>query len=85
MKWGELSWLYFNVSSLTLPLFLKTLRSTETLIRASVPEWFAEAVTTSWQVASQGKPTITDAITKIGKQEPITFDEFAWEHKAVFG
>ncbi|MEM8614020.1 MAG: SDR family oxidoreductase [Cyanobacteria bacterium P01_H01_bin.105] len=57
----------------------------QTLIRAGVPEWFAEAVATSWQVASQGKPTITNAITKIGKQQPITFDEFAWDHKAVFG
>ena len=56
----------------------------QTLIRASVPEWFAEAAATSWQVASKGKPTITDAITKIGKQQPITFDEFVWEYKAVF-
>ena len=54
------------------------------LIRAGVPEWFAEAVVMSWQVASQGKPTITDTITKIGKQQPITFDEFAWDYKAVF-
>ncbi|MEM9486492.1 MAG: SDR family oxidoreductase [Cyanobacteria bacterium P01_F01_bin.116] len=56
----------------------------QTLIRAGVSEWYAEAVTTSWQVASEGKPNITNAVTKIGKQQPITFDEFVWDHKTVF-
>ena len=54
------------------------------LLRSGIPEWFAEAVVMSWQVASQGKPTITDAIIKIGQQQPITFDKFAWDHQALF-
>ena len=56
----------------------------QTLVRAGVPKWFAESVVMSWQVASQGKPTITDVIAKIGKQQPITFDEFAWDYQAAF-
>jgi len=56
----------------------------QTLIRSGVPAWFAEAVATSWQVASKGNPTITDAVTKIGRKQPITFDEFVCEHEIVF-
>lgn len=54
------------------------------LISSSVPDWFAEAVTTSWQIASKGKPTLTDVVTKIGRKQPITFNEFAWDYKAMF-
>lgn len=57
----------------------------QTLIRYGVAEWFAEAVAISWQVASEGNPTITDAVAKIGGKQPITFDEFVCDHKAVLG
>ncbi|MBD1866523.1 SDR family oxidoreductase [Cyanobacteria bacterium FACHB-471] len=56
----------------------------QTLIQSNVPEWFAEAVTTSWQIASKGKPTLTDVVTQIGGKQPITFDEFAWDYKTIF-
>ncbi|MBE9108160.1 SDR family oxidoreductase [Nodosilinea sp. LEGE 07298] len=56
----------------------------QTLIRLGVPEWFAEAVTTSWQIASKGRPTLTDTVTKVGREQPITFNEFAWDYKAIF-
>lgn len=56
----------------------------QTLVRSGVSEWFAEAVTTSWQIASKGKPTLTDVVTKIGRKQPITYDEFACDYKAIF-
>ncbi|MGF1516790.1 MAG: SDR family oxidoreductase [Nodosilinea sp.] len=56
----------------------------QTLIRSGAPEWFAEAATMSWQIASEGKPNLTNVVTKIGRKQPITFNEFAWDYKAMF-
>jgi uncharacterized protein YbjT (DUF2867 family) len=55
----------------------------QTLIQSGVSEWFAEALAISWQIASEGKPSITNAVAKVGGKQPITFDEFVWDHKAV--
>jgi uncharacterized protein YbjT (DUF2867 family) len=55
----------------------------QTLIQTGVSEWFAEAVAISWQIVSEGKPTITNAVAKVGRKQPITFDEFVWDHRAV--
>jgi uncharacterized protein YbjT (DUF2867 family) len=55
----------------------------QTLIRSGVSEWFAEAAAISWQIASEGKPTITNAVAKVGGKQPITFDEFVWDYRAV--
>lgn len=56
----------------------------QTLLQSGVAEWFAEAVAASWQVASKGQPTITDVVTKIGRKQPITFDQFVQDHEVLF-
>jgi hypothetical protein len=53
------------------------------LIQSGVSEWFAEALAVSWQIASEGNPIITNVVAKVGGKQPITFDEFVWDHKAV--
>jgi uncharacterized protein YbjT (DUF2867 family) len=55
----------------------------QTLIRSGVPGWFAAAVITSWQVASKGNPTISDSVVKVGRKQPIMFDEFVQEYRVV--
>ncbi len=54
------------------------------IICSGISEWFAEAVTTSWQIANKGEPTLTDVVTKIGRKQPITFNEFARDYKSIF-
>jgi uncharacterized protein YbjT (DUF2867 family) len=53
------------------------------LLQSGVSDWYAEAVAESWQVANKGQPTITDVVARIGRKQPITFDEFVRDHKVV--
>lgn len=55
----------------------------QTLIQSGVSEWVAEAVAKSWQIAGKGRATVTNEVAKIGGKQPITFDEFVWNHKAL--
>ena len=52
----------------------------QTLLRAGLPEWRAEAITTSWQVASEGQPTVTDIVTRMTGRQPITFEHFVKDY-----
>jgi uncharacterized protein YbjT (DUF2867 family) len=53
------------------------------LLQSGVSDWYAEAVAGSWQVANKGQPIITDVVARIGRKQPITFDEFVRDHKVV--
>ena len=51
------------------------------LVRAGVPEWFAEAVVVAWQVARSGQPIMTDHVEKISRSRPRLFSEFVQDYK----
>jgi uncharacterized protein YbjT (DUF2867 family) len=63
---------YIDVSSLDFKL---------TLLQFGVSEWFADAISASWRVASEGQPTLTDVVIQIGRKQPITFDQFAQNYE----
>lgn len=48
----------------------------QTLHRAGVSQWYAEAVVAAWQIASQEQPTLTDIVTKISGKQPCPFETF---------
>ena len=54
------------------------------LLRSGIPDWYAEAVTTSWTVARQGEPMLTDSVSALAKKSPITFEQFARDYADTF-
>ncbi|MCU0566224.1 MAG: NmrA family NAD(P)-binding protein [Oculatellaceae cyanobacterium Prado106] len=54
------------------------------LLDAGMPEWKAEAIAQSWQVASSGEPTVTDTVQSLTGKQPTTFTEWLQSHLATF-
>jgi len=54
------------------------------LLRAEIPEWYAEAVIASWSVARAGEPIVTDAVATLTNKPPTTFAQFARDYAAAF-
>ena len=54
------------------------------LLSAGIPDWYAEAVTASWNVAREGEPIITDVVATLTKKPPLTFAQFARDHAKAF-
>jgi uncharacterized protein YbjT (DUF2867 family) len=52
-----------------------------TLLQSGLQDWHAESVVTSWQVASQEPPIVTDMITEIIGKRPIEFEQFIQDYK----
>lgn len=55
-----------------------------TLLQSGLHEWYAEAIVASWQVASEGQPTVTNAVAEITGRRPIAFEQFVQNHKHAF-
>lgn len=52
-----------------------------TLLQYGLQDWHAESVVTSWQVASQEPPIVTDTVVEITGKRPITFEQFIQDYK----
>lgn len=55
-----------------------------TLLQAGLHEWYAEAIVASWQVASEGQPTVTNVVAEITGRRPIAFEQFVQDYERVF-
>jgi uncharacterized protein YbjT (DUF2867 family) len=54
------------------------------LLRAEIPDWYAEAVTASWSVARTGEPIVTNVVSELTKKPPLTFTQFARDYAGSF-
>jgi uncharacterized protein YbjT (DUF2867 family) len=55
-----------------------------TLLQAGLHEWYAEAIVASWQVASEGQPTVTDTVAEVTGRQSITFEQFVRDYECAF-
>ncbi|NDJ19979.1 SDR family oxidoreductase [Myxacorys almedinensis] len=55
-----------------------------TLLQAGLHEWYAAAIVASWQVASEGHPTITNIVAEITGRRPIAFEQFVQDYERSF-
>lgn len=55
-----------------------------TLLQAGLQEWYAEAIVTSWQVASEEQPTVTDVVAEMTGRRPIAFKRFVQDYECAF-
>lgn len=54
----------------------------QTLLQAGLHKWYAEAIVASWQVASEGHPTITNIVSEITGRRPIAFEQFVQDYSS---
>jgi len=57
----------------------------ETALAAEMPEWFVAALERLNEVFASGEAAVvTDAVGRVGRKEPTTFDQFARDHAGAF-
>jgi uncharacterized protein YbjT (DUF2867 family) len=56
----------------------------QTLFQVGLPQWYAEAVVASWQIASEGHPIVTDTVFETTGKQPIAFDRFIRDYQGTF-
>jgi uncharacterized protein YbjT (DUF2867 family) len=54
------------------------------LLQAGLHEWYAEAIVASWQVASEGQPTVTDIVAEVTGRRPTAFEQFVQDYGRAF-
>ncbi|MBW4651714.1 MAG: SDR family oxidoreductase [Kaiparowitsia implicata GSE-PSE-MK54-09C] len=55
-----------------------------TLLQAGLHEWYATAIVASWQVASEGHPTVTNIVAEITGRRPIKLEQFVQDYEHSF-
>ncbi|MDQ3135279.1 MAG: SDR family oxidoreductase [Acidobacteriota bacterium] len=56
----------------------------QSLAGMQLPEWLASALVELYRTLATDGAQVTDVVAKVGKKQPINFDEFAREHGAKF-
>ncbi|MBW4621354.1 MAG: SDR family oxidoreductase [Cyanosarcina radialis HA8281-LM2] len=53
----------------------------QTLLQSGLPQWYAEAIVASWQIASEGQPLVTDTVFETTGRRAIKFDRFVRDYQ----
>lgn len=54
------------------------------LVQVGAEEWYAEAIACAWQIASAEQPTITNVVSQLTGKQPVTFEQFMVQNRALF-